>query len=213
VCSSDLNDCYRYAATRQILYNKGKAIEILVAYDPSFTMMNEWFKQLYGESEGKDGKGLFPASMIFSTDLHSLGQFVQDGSRNLFETVVNIAKPKQDRFIEPDPTNFDGLNFLSGQNMSVVNEKAFQGTLLAHLEGGTPNIVLELPEMNEYEFGYLAYFFEKACAISGYMLGVNPFDQPGVESYKKNMFALLGKPGYEEQKAALEAKLSQEATL
>jgi glucose-6-phosphate isomerase len=213
ICDLIVNDCYRYAATRTILHRKGKAIEIMVAYDPSFAMMSEWFKQLYGESEGKDGKGLFPASMIFSTDLHSLGQFVQDGSRNLFETVVNVTKPKQDRFIEPDPQNFDGLNFLSGQNMSVVNQKAFQGTLLAHLEGGTPNIVLELPEMNEYEFGYLVYFFEKACAISGYMLGVNPFDQPGVESYKKNMFALLGKPGFEEQKAALEAKLSQEATL
>jgi glucose-6-phosphate isomerase len=208
VCDLIINDCYRYAATRSILYAKGKAIEVLVAYDPSFTMMNEWFKQLYGESEGKDQKGLFPASMVFSTDLHSLGQFVQDGTRNLFETVVNIAKTKQDRFIEPDPDNFDGLNFLSGQNMSVVNQKAFQGTLLAHLEGGTPNIVLELPEMNEYEFGYLVYFFERACAISGYVLGVNPFDQPGVESYKKNMFALLGKPGYEEQKAALEKKLA-----
>lgn len=206
-CDLAKNDCYRYAAARNLLLRKGKSIEVLVAYDPSFAMMNEWYKQLFGESEGKDGKGIFPASMVFSTDLHSLGQFVQDGSRTMFETVVNIKKPKADMFIEPDEANFDGLNFLSGQNMSVVNHRAFQGTLLAHIEGGTPNIVLELPEQNEYEFGYLVYFFEKACAISGYTLGVNPFDQPGVESYKKNMFALLGKPGYEAEKAALEAKL------
>lgn len=201
------NDAYRYAALRNLFYRKGKKIEILVAYDPSFAMMNEWYKQLFGESEGKDNKGLYPSSMIFSTDLHSLGQFVQDGSRTMFETVVDIGKPKQDIFLKPDPDNFDGLNFLSGQNMSVVNHKAFQGTALAHIEGGTPNLVLELPEMSAYEFGYLVYFFEKACAISGYLMGVNPFDQPGVEGYKKNMFALLGKPGYEEQKALLEAKL------
>ena len=201
------NDCYRYAAVRNILYNKGKAIEVLVCYEPAFTMMAEWYKQLFGESEGKDQKGLYPSSMIFSTDLHSLGQFVQDGSRTMFETVVNVQKTKQDFFIADDPTNFDGLNFLSNQNMSVVNQKAQQGTMLAHIEGGTPNLVLDLPEMTEYEFGYLVYFFEKACAISGYMLGVNPFDQPGVEDYKRNMFALLGKPGYEAQRAELEAKL------
>ena len=201
------NDCYKYAAYRNILHRKGRAVEMLVAYDPSFAMMNEWFKQLYGESEGKNGKGLFPASAIFSTDLHSLGQFIQDGSKIIFETVVDIQKPREDFFIKDDPTNFDGLNFLSDQNMSVVNQKAFQGTVLAHTEGNTPNLVLEVPEMNEYELGYMIYFFEKACAISGYVLGVNPFDQPGVESYKKNMFALLGKPGYEEQRAALEAKL------
>ncbi|MDL2232677.1 glucose-6-phosphate isomerase [Ruminococcaceae bacterium OttesenSCG-928-L11] len=203
----DKNDCYRYAAIRNILYNKGKSVEVLVSYEPSFAMMAEWFKQLYGESEGKDQKGLYPSSMIFSTDLHSLGQFVQDGSRTMFETVVNIKTPKQDFFIEDDPDNFDGLNFLSGQNMSIVNEKAFLGTVLAHAEGGAPNLVLQLDDMSAYEYGYLVYFFEKACAVSGYMLGVNPFDQPGVEAYKKNMFALLGKPGYEAEKAALEAKL------
>lgn len=201
------NDCYRYAAMRNILYNKGKAVEVLVSYEPGFAVMAEWFKQLYGESEGKDQKGLYPSSMIFSTDLHSLGQFVQDGSRNMFETVVHIGTPKQDFYIEEDSDNFDGLNFLAGQNMSVVNERAFQGTVLAHMDGGAPNMVLNIDDMGEYEFGYLVYFFEKACAISGYMLGVNPFDQPGVEDYKKNMFALLGKPGYEAQKAALEARL------
>ncbi len=201
------NDCYRYAAIRNILYNKGKEVELLVSYDPSFTMMAEWFKQLYGESEGKDHKGLFPASVTFSTDLHSMGQYIQDGRRMLFETVVDIRSPRSDLFVKDDPNNFDGLNFLSNQNMSVVNRKAFEGTLLAHTEGGVPNIVLELDGMDEQNLGYLIYFFEKACAISGYLLGVNPFDQPGVESYKKNMFALLGKPGYEEAKAQLEAKL------
>ena len=201
------NDCYKYAALRNILYRKGKDIEMLVAYEPSFAMMNEWFKQLYGESEGKDGKGLYPSSAVFSTDLHSLGQFIQDGSNVIFETVVQFAKPQKDFFIEKDPENGDGLNFLSDQNMSVVNRKAFEGTVLAHTEGGTPNIVLEVPELNEFELGYMIYFFEKGCAISGYMLGVNPFDQPGVESYKKNMFALLGKPGYEDRKADLEARL------
>ena len=201
------NDCYKYAALRNILYRKGKAIEMLVSYDPSFAMMAEWFKQLFGESEGKDNKGIFPASVIFSTDLHSMGQFIQDGTRNLFETVVNIKSPKKDLFIKPDPDNFDGLNFLSNQNMSVVNQKAFGGTVLAHTEGGVPNIVIDVEKMDEKEFGYMVYFFEKACAISCYMMGVNPFNQPGVESYKKNMFALLGKPGYENEKAALEAKL------
>ena len=178
-----------------------------MSYEPSFTMMAEWFKQLFGESEGKDNKGLFPASVTFTTDLHSMGQFIQDGTRTMFETVVTFDKPKQDFFIKDDPDNFDGLNFLSNQEMSVVNRKAFEGTVLAHTEGGVPNLVLQVPEVNEYEFGYLVYFFEKACAISGYLLGVNPFDQPGVESYKKNMFALLGKPGYESQKQELEAKL------
>ncbi len=201
------NDCYKYAALRNILYRKGKAIEMLVSYDPSFTMMAEWFKQLFGESEGKDHKGIFPASVVFSTDLHSMGQFIQDGTRNLFETVVNIKAPKKDLFIKPDPDNFDGLNFLSNQNMSVVNQKAFGGTVLAHTEGGVPNIVLDVEKMDEKEFGYMVYFFEKACAISCYMMADNPFNQPGVESYKKNMFALLGKPGYESEKAVLEAKL------
>ena len=189
------------------LYRKGKAIEIMVSYEPAFTMMNEWYKQLFGESEGKDSKGIYPSSAIFSTDLHSMGQFIQEGSRILFETVVDIKKPQQDLYIEADPANFDGLNFLSQQNMSVVNQKAMQGTILAHTQGGVPNMVLELPEVNEEELGYLIYFFEKACALSGYLLAVNPFNQPGVESYKKNMFALLGKPGYEDQKEALEAQL------
>ncbi|MBE6788516.1 MAG: glucose-6-phosphate isomerase [Ruminococcaceae bacterium] len=201
------NDCYKYAAYRNILYRKGKAIEIMVSYEPRFAMMNEWYKQLYGESEGKDQKGIFPASVIFSTDLHSMGQFIQDGSRNLFETVVNIKKPNRDIAIEADPENFDGLNFLAGKTMSQVNEKAFEGTILAHNEGGVPNLVLEIPEANEYEFGYMVYFFEKACAISGYTLAINPFDQPGVEAYKKNMFALLGKPGYEDRQAELLEKL------
>ncbi len=207
VCDIEKNDCYRYAVLRNILYRKGKSVEMLVSYDPAFTMMAEWYKQLYGESEGKDHKGIFPASATFSTDLHSLGQFIQDGSRVMFETVVDIKKPKQDLFIEEDASNFDGLNFLANQNMSLVNHKAFEGTVIAHEEGGVPNIILEVPEMNEQELGYLIYFFEKACAISGYMLGINPFDQPGVEAYKKNMFALLGKPGYEDMQEELLKKL------
>ena len=207
--NSDLmtNDCYKYAALRNILYRKGKSTEILVSYEPAFALMNEWFKQLYGESEGKDNKGLFPASVIFSTDLHSMGQYIQDGRRNLFETVVLFDKCKREITLGTDPENVDGLNFLSGKTMDFVNKKAFEGTVLAHTDGGVPNIVLNVEEMTETELGYLIYFFEKACAISGYLLGVNPFDQPGVESYKKNMFALLGKPGYEAQKAELEARL------
>ena len=205
----DSNDCYKYAAIRNILYRKGKSVEILEAYDPSFAMMAEWFKQLFGESEGKDNKGLYPSSCIFSTDLHSMGQFIQSGSRVMFETVVDIKKPKQDFFLENDAQNLDGLNFLTNQNMSVVNRCAFEGTILAHTEGNVPNIVLELEDTTEKSFGYMVYFFEKACAVSGYMLGINPFNQPGVESYKKNMFALLGKPGYEDQKSALEAKLGR----
>ena len=207
VCDLAKNDCYKYAALRNILYKKGKSVEMLISYENSFAMMNEWFKQLFGESEGKNNKGLYPSSAVFSTDLHSLGQFIQQGSRVMFETVIQFAKPQKEFFLEDDPDNIDGLNFLSGQNMSIVNRKAFEGTVIAHTEGGVPNIVLEVPELNEYELGYIIYFFEKACAISGYLLGVNPFDQPGVESYKKNMFALLGKPGYEDAKAALEAKL------
>lgn len=201
------NDCYRYAAMRHALYRKGRAIELMVSYEPCYTMMSEWWKQLYGESEGKDGKGLFPASVVFSTDLHSMGQFIQDGSNILFETVVLIDKPQRERVIQEDPENVDGLNFLTGKNMSEVNRKAFEGTVLAHADGGTPSLVLHVPSVCEEELGYLIYFFEKACAISGYMLGVNPFDQPGVESYKRNMFALLGKPGYEQEREALEARL------
>lgn len=209
ICDLEKNDCYRYAVARNILYRKGKSVEMLISYEPAFAMMNEWYKQLFGESEGKDQKGIFPASAIFSTDLHSLGQFVQDGARNIFETVFQIKTPKQDFYIEEEPTNFDGLNFLANQNMSVVNRRAFEGTVLAHTEGGTPNMVLEIPEINEFELGYLIYFFEKACAISGYLLGVNPFNQPGVESYKKNMFALLGKPGFEDMQEGLLKKLEQ----
>ncbi len=205
----DKNPCYQYAAMRNAFYRKGKAIELLVSYEPRFTMMAEWFKQLYGESEGKDNKGLFPASVTFSTDLHSLGQFVQDGTRIMFETVVTIADNGDDIVIEKEENDGDGLNFLAGKTMSYVNEKAFEGTVLAHTDGGVPNFVIALDKADEEHLGRLVYFFEKGCAISGYMLGVNPFDQPGVESYKKNMFALLGKPGYEAQKAELEARLSK----
>ncbi len=201
------NDAYKYAALRNILYRENHSVEMFVSYDPSFTMMVEWIKQLFGESEGKDNKGIFPTGATFSTDLHSLGQFIQDGSKIIFETVVDIKKPKKDLFLENEAENLDGLNFLTNQNMSVVNRKALEGTILAHTEGGVPNIVLEMDEIDEKNYGYLVYFFEKACAISGYLLGVNPFNQPGVESYKKNMFALLGKPGYESQKAELEAKI------
>lgn len=201
------NPCYRYAAARNILYRKGKAIELLACYEPDFTMMNEWYKQLFGESEGKDQKGIYPSSVIFSTDLHSMGQFVQDGARNLFETVVQIDKPRSDINIPDSAEDFDGLNFLAGKELSYVNRMAMQGTILAHTDGGVPVLVIEMPSLSAKDMGYLVYFFEKACAISGYMLGVNPFDQPGVESYKKNMFALLGKPGFENEKSALEARL------
>ena len=201
------NDCYRYAALRNILYRKGKEIEVLASYEPCYTLMCEWWKQLFGESEGKDGKGLFPASVIFSTDLHSMGQYIQQGRRSLFETVVLFDAVKQEICLESDAENVDGLNFLAGKSMAYINEKAFEGTVLAHTDGGVPNLVLHVRDFSEESLGYLIYFFEKACAISGYLLGVNPFDQPGVESYKKNMFALLGKPGYEEQKEALEARL------
>ena len=202
------NDCYLYAAIRNAFYRKGKAVELLVSYEPRFTMMAEWFKQLYGESEGKDNKGLFPASVTFSTDLHSMGQFIQDGSRVMFETVVTFGESDKDITIEAESNNGDGLNFLAGKTMSYVNSKAFEGTVLAHTDGGVPNLVINVDKPDEENLGRIIYFFEKACAISGYLLGVNPFDQPGVEGYKKNMFALLGKPGYEEQKAALEARLN-----
>ena len=206
VCSKD-NDAYRYAMTRNILYRKGKSVEILECYEPDFALMNEWYKQLFGESEGKDQKGLMPTSCIFSTDLHSMGQFLQDGSRTMFETYVDIKNTREDFYIEPLEGNFDGLNFLADQNMSVVNRKAMEGTILAHNDGGVPIGVIEVDSLDAYNVGYLIYFFWKACAVSGYLLSVNPFDQPGVESYKKNMFALLGKPGYEDRKAELEAKL------
>ncbi len=203
------NPCYEYAALRNAFYRKGKSVELLVSYEPRFTMMAEWFKQLFGESEGKDNKGLFPASVTFSTDLHSMGQFIQDGSRIMFETVVTIGNNGEDVTIEKEADDGDGLNFLAGKTMSYVNEKAFEGTVLAHTDGGVPNLVISIDKADEENLGRLIYFFEKACAISGYMLGVNPFDQPGVESYKKNMFALLGKPGYEDAKASLEERLSK----
>lgn len=203
------NDCYKYAAARNILMRKGKQIEMLVAYEPRFTMMAEWYKQLFGESEGKDNKGIYPSSAIFSTDLHSLGQYIQQGQRIIFETVVSIKESEKEIFIEKEDNDGDGLNFLAGKPMSFVNEKAFQGTILAHSDGNVPNLVIEMERADEFELGYLIYFFEKACAISGYMLAVNPFNQPGVESYKKNMFALLGKPGYESEKEALEARLGE----
>ncbi len=200
------NDCYKYAAIRNILYNKGKSTEILVGYEPSNQLFNEWWKQLYGESEGKDQKGIYPSSVIFSTDLHSLGQYIQDGRRNLFETVLCIEKTNASFEIPFDPSNVDGLNFLAGKDMDEVNKTAMQGTLFAHVDGGVPNILLNLADKSAYSVGYLIYFFELACAISGYMLGVNPFDQPGVEAYKKNMFALLGKPGYEELREELQKR-------
>ncbi len=206
-CDFKNNDCYRYAASRNALYNKNKTIEILVNYEPSLHFFTEWWKQLYGESEGKDQKGIFPAGVDFTTDLHSMGQYVQDGLRNLFETVIHVGKAKKSITIKEDKDNIDGLNFLAGKEMSFVNNKAFEGTLLAHTDGGVPNLIVNVPELNEYYFGNLVYFFEKACGISGYLLAVNPFNQPGVEAYKKNMFALLGKPGYEEQKAQLEKRL------
>ncbi len=203
------NDCYKYAALRQILARKGKTTEVLVGYEPFMQMFSEWWKQLYGESEGKDKKGIYPSSVIFSTDLHSLGQYIQDGMRNLFETVITVKETGTHVEIPEDPENIDGLNFLAGKDLNYVNGKACQGTILAHTDGGVPNILLELDSRTAESLGYMIYFFEKACAVSGYLTGVNPFDQPGVEAYKKNMFALLGKPGYEEQKAALEARLAK----
>ena len=201
------NECYQYAAVRNILHRKGKSVEMLVNYEPELQYFIEWWKQLYGESEGKDGKGIFPAGASFSTDLHSMGQYIQDGRRLMFETVLYVEEPKRDLIIEEDAANVDGLNFLAGKGMDYVNKKAFEGTYLAHNDGGVPNLVIKLKSLDEYTFGQLVYFFEKACGISGYMLGVNPFNQPGVESYKKNMFALLGKPGYEEAREALLKRL------
>ncbi len=201
------NACFQYAALRNILHQKGKAVEILVNYEPALVMMGEWFKQLFNESEGKDQKGIFATSANFSTDLHSIGQYIQDGSRNVFETVLWVQEPRSERMIEEWDANIDGLNYLAGKSLQFVNSKAYAGTLMAHMDGGTPNIVLEIDRADAYHFGYLVYFFEKACGISGYLLGVNPFDQPGVEAYKKNMFALLGKPGFEERRKELEARL------
>ena len=201
------HDCAKYAALRNILHQKGKAMEILVNYEPALVMLGEWFKQLFDESEGKDHKGLFATSANFSTDLHSIGQFIQDGTRNMFETVVWVREPRSESYIEETAEDIDGLNYLAGKSVQFVNSKAYQGTLMAHMDGGTPNIIVEIDKADAWHFGYLVYFFEKACGISGYLLGVNPFNQPGVEAYKKNMFALLGKPGFEERRKELEARL------
>lgn len=203
------NICYQYAVARHLLYEMGKTTEILVNYEPCLQYFGEWFKQLYGESQGKDGKGIFPTSVNFSTDLHSMGQYIQDGLRNIFETVVNVEKPSQEIIINEDKDNVDGLNFLSGKTIDFVNKNAMEGTVLAHVEGGVPNIQVNISELTPLAVGELIYFFEKACAIGGYLLGINPFDQEGVEAYKKNMFALLGKPGYEELQSSLLSKLGR----
>ncbi|SEM60785.1 glucose-6-phosphate isomerase [Mesobacillus persicus] len=203
----DENPAYQYAAVRNALYNKGKTIEMLINYEPSLMYFSEWWKQLFGESEGKDQKGIYPSSANFSTDLHSLGQYVQEGRRDLFETIIKVEKSRHELTIEKEASDLDGLNYLAGESVDFVNNKAFEGTLLAHTDGGVPNLIVSIPELDEFTFGYLVYFFEKACAMSGYLLGVNPFDQPGVEAYKVNMFALLGKPGFEEKKAELEKRL------
>ena len=209
VCDIEKNEAYKYAVIRNILHDKGKALEIMACYEPAFQYMNEWWKQLFGESEGKDNKGIFPASVIYSTDLHSLGQIVQEGVRNIFETVIDIKDTGKSLIIPNDENNVDGLNFLTGKDLNEANNKAFIATAFAHSDGDVPNIVLELEARNEDVYGYMVYFFEVACAVSGYMLGVNPFNQPGVEAYKKNMFALLGKPGEENEKRRkeLEARL------
>lgn len=210
LCSENIdnNDALKYAAIRNCMYNKGHRLECFASFEPNMTMFNEWLKQLFAESEGKDGKGLFPVSCIFSTDLHSVGQYIQDSGKGLmFETVIKFNNCLNDYVIEEQEGNIDGLNFLAGEKMSIVNDKARQGTLLAHTEGGVGNLIIEADKLGEEEIGYLIYFFEKVCAISGYILGVNPFNQPGVESYKKNMFALLGKPGYESEKETLEKQL------
>ena len=206
---SDENACTEYAAVRNVLYRQGKTVEILANYEPRLHYIGEWWKQLFGESEGKDNEGIFPAAVDFSTDLHSLGQYIQEGRRNMFETVLTVKTPQNDVTVINDEKNVDGLNFLTGKTMDFVNNKAFLGTLLAHTDGNVPNIVIEMETMDAYNFGALVYFFEKACGISGYTLGVNPFNQPGVEAYKKNMFALLGKPGYEAQAEELYEKLKK----
>ena len=201
------NDALLYAAIRNILLRKGKSVEILANYEPSVHYVSEWWKQLYGESEGKDHKGIFPASVDLTTDLHSMGQFIQDGARIMFETVINIEKSREEIIINEEPVDLDGLNYLAGKSVDFVNKSAMNGTILAHTDGQVPNLMVNVPEVNEYYLGELFYFFEFACGVSGYLLGVNPFNQPGVESYKKNMFALLGKPGYEAQREELLKRL------
>lgn len=203
------NDCYKYAAVRNLLLRKGKCIELLINYEPKLHYVAEWWKQLYGESEGKDGKGLFPASVDLSTDLHSMGQYIQDGQRILFETLIDIDEKETDVVIPFDEADLDGLNYIAGKGMNFVNEKAMLGTQLAHVDGGVPNIRVCMPKADAFSLGYLFYFFEKSCGISGYLLGVNPFNQPGVEAYKKNMFALLGKSGYEKEAEALNKRLEK----
>ena len=203
------NQVLQYAAIRNILHKKGKFLEVMVNYEPRIHYFAEWWKQLFGESEGKDGKGLYPSSADFSADLHSLGQYIQEGRRLFFETVVSIGKPEVEYKIELDEDDLDGLNFVAGKTLDYVNKKATDGVILAHIDGGVPNLTVNIPESTPYHLGYAFYFFEKACGVSGYLLGVNPFDQPGVEAYKKNMFALLGKPGYEEEGTKLENKLKE----
>ncbi len=201
------NFSYQYAVIRNLLHRKGKDIELMVNYEPSLHYVGEWWKQLYGESEGKDNKGIYPASVDFSTDLHSMGQYIQEGKRLLFETILNVEKARREVVIQEEKVDLDGLNYLADKTIDFVNKKAFEGTLLAHTDGHVPNLIVNIPQLDEYNFGYLVYFFEKACALSGYILGVNPFNQPGVEAYKKNMFALLGKPGFEKEKEELEKRL------
>jgi len=205
----DENQALQYAAVRNILHRKGKDLELMVNYEPRVHYLAEWWKQLFGESEGKEGKGLYPTSADFSADLHSLGQYIQQGQRLFFETVVSIGKPEVEFVIESDKENLDGLNFIAGKTLDYVNKKATDGVILAHVDGNVPNLGINIPEVTPYHLGYTFYFFEKACGVSGYLLGVNPFDQPGVEAYKKNMFALLGKPGYEEAGKELEKKLNE----
>ena len=201
------NDAMQYAAIRNILHRKGKSVEVLANYEPSLHYVSEWWKQLYGESEGKDQKGIFPASVDLTTDLHSMGQFIQDGSRLMYETVLNVETSREEILIGEEPVDLDGLNYLAGKNMDFVNKSAMNGTVLAHTDGNVPNLMINIPEQNEFYLGQLFYFFEFACGVSGYILGVNPFNQPGVESYKKNMFALLGKPGYEKEREELLKRL------
>ena len=203
-----VNESYQYAVIRNILHKKGKNIELLVNYEPQLHYIGEWWKQLFGESEGKNNKGIFPATVDFSTDLHSMGQYIQEGQRILFETVINVENSRRDITIEKLDIDLDELNYLAGKTLNFINHKATQGTILAHTDGNVPNLVINIPRLDEYNFGYLIYFFEKSCAISGYLLGVNPFDQPGVEAYKRNMFALLGKSGYEKEREKLEKRLN-----
>ena len=205
----DKNMCYQYAVARNLLLRKGKNVEMMVNFEPCLHYFGEWWKQLFGESEGKDNKGIFPAAADFSTDLHSMGQYIQQGMRVLFETAILVEEPQKDIVIEETEDNIDKLNFLAGKSMDFVNKKASEGVALAHTDGGVPNLCVKVSKLDAYNFGKLVYFFEKACGISGYLLGVNPFDQPGVEAYKSNMFALLGKPGYEAQKEELEKRLNK----